>query len=328
MVARTGAASAERRGDRARRRGLRRPGLLRVRDRHPAHRRAGRRRAALHGVPHDDALLAVASVSDDGPQPPQRRHVDGRRVGHRLPELPQPHHPGGGDARRGALRPGHRHVRRRQVAPRTAAGDDAGRPVPQLAARQGLRPLLRVPVGLHRPVPPRAGPRQQRRRGAPPSRGRLPPERGPGRRGGVVPDRPPGARAGTPLLPAPRVRRLPLAAAGTDGVPREVPGALRRGVGRAARAALRAPARRGHRPCGHRAAPARRRRARLGRARRRRAALRGTPARGLRRVPRPHRRPDRTARRVPPRRRPARRHRSSCSCPTTAPARRADRRAT
>ena len=87
---------AQRRGHRARRRGLRRPRLLRLRDRHAHHRPPGRRRPALHRVPHHAAVLADPGVPAHRPQPPQRRHVDGGRVGRRLPRRPQPHHPGRG----------------------------------------------------------------------------------------------------------------------------------------------------------------------------------------------------------------------------------------
>ena len=55
--------------------------------------------------------------------------------------------------------------------------------------------------------------------------------------------------------------------------------------------------------------------------------LAGASAGGVRRVPRPHRRPDRSARRRPARPRPARQHVAASSWPTTAPRRRAGRSA-
>ena len=63
-------------------------------------------------------------------------------------------------------------------------------PVRELAARQGLRALLRVPRRRREPLGAGAGPRQHLRRPAPHARRGLPPERGPGRR-----DHRPAARA-------------------------------------------------------------------------------------------------------------------------------------
>ena len=79
------------------------------------------------------------------------------------------------------------------------------------------------------------------------------------------------------------------------GVPRQVPGPLRRGLGRRPRALVRAPARARAHPRGHRAGAAQPGRRAVGRPAREPAAARGPPAGGVRRVPRPHRRPDRPA---------------------------------
>ena len=58
------------------------------------------------------------------------------------------------------------HLRRRQVAPGADGRVHGRRPVRQLAAAEGLRPLLRLPAGRDRPVPPRADLRQPLRRSA------------------------------------------------------------------------------------------------------------------------------------------------------------------
>ena len=71
------------------------------------------------------------------------------------------------------------HVRGRQVAPDAAARGDRRRPVRRLAAPARLRPLVRLPGRLHRPVVPGAVRRQPDRRHA--AAAGLPPLRGPGR---------------------------------------------------------------------------------------------------------------------------------------------------
>ena len=80
---------------------------------------------------------------------------------------------------------------------------------------------------------------------------------------------------------------------------RQVPGSLRRGLGRDAPALVRAPARARHRAAGNAPHAAQPRRQAMGLHDCRRAAtLRAAPG-SLRRVPRPHRRADRPARRLP-----------------------------
>ena len=117
------------------------------------------------------------------------------------------------------------------------------------------------------------------------------------------------SRASRPtVLLLPRVRRDARAAPGAARVHAEVPRQVRRGLGRRARAVVRAPARDGHRPRGHRARAAQPGRRAVGRAVREPAEARGAPAGGVRRVPRPHRRPDRPLHRRPRRDRRARQH--------------------
>ncbi len=110
-------------------------------------------------------------------------------------------------------------------------------------------------------------------------------------------------------------------------VPRRSTAAVRRGLGRCPRAVVRAPGRAGPRPRGHQLAPRNPGVDRGTTCPRTSSALRRPAAGGVRRVPRPHRRPDR-----PPRRRArsswaSSTTRCSWSCPTTAPARRAGRSA-
>ena len=119
----------------------------------------------------------------------------------------------------------------------------AAGPFDQWPLGPGLRPLLRLPRGRDRPVPPRAGGRQPPGRPAGRSRRRLPPVRGPGRPG-AADGRRLRRRAPRPaLLRLPRLRRHPRAPPGAARVPRQVPGPLRRGLGRGPRALVRAPAR-------------------------------------------------------------------------------------
>ena len=124
------------------------------------------------------------------------------------------------------------------IAP--AERDDARRPPRPLAARSGLRPLLRVPVGRDRPVPPRPGARQPSDRPSPHPRGGLPPDRGPGRSRHRVPQGPAG-RLGPALLHLLRPRRVPLAPPGPAGLHRPLPGPVRPRVGRLARRGVRPP---------------------------------------------------------------------------------------
>ena len=170
------------------------------------------------------------------------------------------------DRRRGAARRGLRHVLRRQVAPRADGAVLGGRPVRPVAARPRVRPLLRVPRGRDRPVPSRARVRQPPDRPAGRSRGRLPPQRGPGRPGaaddrptakGVRPDRPFFALPRRSARRTRRTRRRPSTWRSTAGAFDEGWDVVRRAL---VRAAARA---RASIPDGHRARAAQpRRRAR------------------------------------------------------------------
>ena len=153
-------------------------------------------------------------------------------------------------------------------------------------------------------------------------------------------------RAGEAVLPLLRARRLPRAAPRAEGVDREVQGPLRHGLRGDARADARPaegararPGRHGaaadqpdrHDRDAHRArrqaVPAARRDAAVGLALGRREAAVLPHGRGLRRLPRPRRRPDRPPARLPRGVRLAREHARRSSSPTTAPRARAARTA-
>ena len=68
-------------------------GLLRLRHRHPAPRRPGRRRAALRQLPHHRAVLAHPGLRAHRAQPPLGGHGPHHRPGHRVPRLRRPHPP-------------------------------------------------------------------------------------------------------------------------------------------------------------------------------------------------------------------------------------------
>ena len=91
--------------------------------------------------------------------------------------------------------------------PRRRDGD--GRAQGQVAARAGLRALLRLSGRRDRPVPSRPRLRQPPDRPAPDTGRGLPPDRGPGRPGHPVHQGPPGRRPGEALLPVVRPGRLP-----------------------------------------------------------------------------------------------------------------------
>ena len=159
-----------------------------------------------------------------------------------------------------------RHVRRRQVAPRPDARVLGRRPVRQLAAAEGLRPLLRLPAGRDRPVLPRADRRQPPHR---PAR-RVPRTATTSARTSST-SRSDWIRDLTSVRPD-RPFFLYLAFGATHAphqapqrLPRQVPRPLRRRLGRRPRALVRAPARARHRPRGHDARAAQSRRAAVGR---------------------------------------------------------------
>ena len=207
-----------------------------------------------------------------------------------------------------------------------AHGSSARRPGPfdQLAARPRLRALLRLPPGRRQPLGAEPGSGQPLRRPAAPAGGRLPPDRGPGR---------PGHRGTCSTSSRPRrASRSSCTSRSAPCTPRTTSrrewvepyrGAFDDGWDAWRRGGLRPPVSRRGRPRRHGADRAAAVGAGLGRAVRRRAAHARPPAGGVRRVPHPHRRPDRPAPRLPRGDRAASTTRSCCSSPTTAPAPRA-----
>ena len=126
---------------------------------------------------------------------------------------------------RDAHRPRVRGVRGGEVAPHPRRGPAHGAPARPLAARPGLRALVRVPRRRDEPVRPDALPRQPLGPAAEVRGGRLPPERGPGRPGHRVP-RPtcatptptsPGSPTSRPARATRRTTRRPSGSSATAG---------------------------------------------------------------------------------------------------------------
>ena len=194
---------AERRGHPPRRHRLRPVRVLRLRHRHAEHRRAsppsGLQFTNFHVTPLCSPTRAVAAHR---PSTSTRSACASLvELPHRLPEpcsaTSRTTPPPSAEVLRDE---GYATFCARQVAPRA----DGARARPPARSTSGrwparLRPLLRIPRGRDRPVPPRARLRQPPDRPAGRSRRRLPPQRGPGRPGAaddrhdsevVRPDRP------------------------------------------------------------------------------------------------------------------------------------------
>ena len=200
---------------------------------------------------------------------------------------------------------------------RSAAG-----PFDTLAPRRGLRAPLRIPPGRRQPLGPQPRVRQPLHRGAPAARGGIPPQRGPGRPGHPHGARPAARRAGQALLLVLRHRgpctrpttwrpngSSPTGAGSTSGWDAWRQAVFARQVGEG----VVPPGTAAHRSTRHGC-----RAGTSSTADERR--MHAAPAGGVRRIPHPHRRPDRS-RSWPRSRRPdCSRTRSSWSSPTTAPA--------
>ena len=215
-----------------------------------------------------------------------------------------------GDDGRGAPRRGLRDLRGRQVAPLPDGGRLGRRPVRPVAVPAGLRPLLRLPRRRDRPVLPRPHLRQPpgRRRPRTADEGyhlsedlvdkthRVRP------RLDVDPPRP-------PVLHLPRLRRHPRAAPGAARVPRPSTAAASTTAGTSARAEWFARQQElGLLPEGTELAPRNPGVEAWDDLPENHRGARRPPPGGVRRVPRPHRRPDRSPRRRARRDRPARQH--------------------
>ena len=233
---------AERDVRRARRRRLRAAELLRRPGRDAEHRSGRRLGPALREHAHDRAVLADAREHPDRPQPPLQRRRLHHGAGHRLPGLRRADAVRERDAARDARAGGLQHVLPRQVAPVARGGEHAGRPVPPLAARPRLRALLRLPRRRDQPVVSRPDAGQQPDAPAEGPRGRLPPQRGPGRPGDQDGRRRARQRAREAVLHVLRARGRARAAPRVQGVGRPLQGPVRRRLGRVPRDGVRQPA--------------------------------------------------------------------------------------
>ena len=160
-----------------------------------------------------------------------------------------------------------RHLRRRQVAPGADGGVLGGGPPHQLAAAEGLRPLLRVPPGRDRPVPPRADERQRPHRpaGLPRTTATTCPRTSSTRPTGWIGDLQ-SVPARPAVLPLPRLRRHPRPAPGAGRVPASGgAGRFDDGYDVARERWFARQHGAGHRPARHDARPAEPRRAGVGR---------------------------------------------------------------
>ena len=147
----------ERPAHRPRRRRLRPARLLRRADRDAEPRQAGGRRPAVQQLPHDGALLAVARRPADRPQPPRHRPGGDHRGGHRVPGQLRLDPEERRHRRRDAQAERLQHDGARQVAPRAVHRVHLRRAVRPLAARHGVREVLRLPRRRDRPVGAAAG---------------------------------------------------------------------------------------------------------------------------------------------------------------------------
>ncbi len=234
------------RGDRpARRHRVRPVRLLRLRHRHAEHRRARGRRSAVHQLPRHPAVLADTGVAADRAIAARRRHARGVELPHRVsrtcsatsPTTPPP-------SPRCLREEGYATfcVGKWHLAPMEQCS--AAGPVRPVAARSGLRPVLRLHGGRDRPVPSRTGLRQPSDR-----------RRRPARRTAITCPRISSTSAADDLRLAracgPTGRSSPTSPFGATHAPHqaparvhgEVPRAVRRGLGRRASALVRTPAR-------------------------------------------------------------------------------------
>ncbi len=287
------AAAAGRRAQRARRAARRRRlrGLERLRraDLDADGGAARRERAQVQPLPHHCALLADAPGTPHRAEPPRGRdgrdHRD-RDVGARL-QLDPPEHLR--SARRDAQAERLLDCAVRQVPRGARLGDEPDGAVQRVADRIGLRALLRLHRRRDEPV--RAGdlPRHGARRAGPDGGGGLPLHRGHDRPGDRLGQAAEGADAGQALLRLLRPRRNACSASRAAGMVGQVQGAVRRRLGRAARADVREAEGARRDPAGGGAHRASGGDPRLGRHAGRPEARARAPDGGLRRLPRAHR---------------------------------------
>ena len=220
---------------------------------HADPRQAGGERPHLQPVAHDRALLSDAVDLPDRPQPPPERLRLDLRVGERLP--------------RATARTSRRRTRTMATVLRDAGwstywvGKNHNIPIDAwtrrrleegVAARPGLRPLLRLHRRRDQPVVSRRSPRTTTTSTSRTCRKTATTSRRPRRQGARVHPRLEADRARQALVPLVLPRRQPRAAPRAAGVHRQVQGHVRRRlrglprVGAAAHDRARHPAR-GHR---------------------------------------------------------------------------------
>ena len=208
------------------------------------------------------------------------------------------------------LEQGYSTFMRRQVASDAEQpGDRRGGPYDRWPLGRGFERYLRIPRRRHEPVVPRPGLRQPPGRASEDARRGLSPHRGPRRQGdrvhrGCQAGRTRTSRSSSTSAPAPRTRRTRSPKEWAD----RYKGVVRRRLGRLPREDVRAAEGAGHRSGRRRALAPRPGRARLGFAAGRRAAAVCPDDGGVRRLPEPHRSPDRPPARLPASRWRARQH--------------------
>ena len=213
---------------------------VRRRDQHPDPRSHPRRGDRLQPVSHDGPVLADTGVAADRAQSSQGVHRGDHRVRERLGCVlrahPQEQRAGGGGAEGLRLR----HGWLGQVAQHAGHRGRPDRPVRVLADELGVRVLLRVPCRGVVAVRTEPGAQHDVRVAAQdPGRG-LPPERGPGRRRHRLAAQAQGDGPGPAVLHVLGQRRHPRPPPRAQGVHRQVPGQVRRRLGRLPGAGVRA----------------------------------------------------------------------------------------
>ena len=276
----------------------------------PTMQRLAENGAHVHAVAHDRAVLADALLLPHRPQPPPDRvrlHRRGRRPATRARTrtLPRETATIAQVLREQRLE----HVLDRQGPQRAGRGGQPGRPEDQLAALAGLRPLLRVPRRRDQPVVSDAGRGQPPDRAAEPARGGLPLLQGRRRPGVADAARQPVVGAVAAVVHVAVPRRQSRTAPRRPRVGGQVQGRVRRRLRGLPRVGPGAHEGKRHHAAGHGADAAQpdarghvqpeRRSAALGLAVRRREAPVCPHGRGLRRLLRVHRPPDRPGDRLP-----------------------------
>ena len=191
-----------------------------VRDADPRSHRVPR--FALLELPHHRVVHSYSRLPDDRTQPSLARVVGDHRDVTGLPGAQQLHRFRARLPARDASRARLQHVRGRQVAPHRADRVDHCGAVQPVAARSGLRAVLRLPGGIDRSLVPRPRVRQPSDSRTRHAGGGLPPQHRSRRPRHPVREGRPRPRARQAVLHVLRARRRPLAAPCGTRVDREV----------------------------------------------------------------------------------------------------------